>query len=208
MAVIKLLLLGGGGHCRACIDVIESTESYRIHGIVQPAVDGLGSVLGYPILGTDEDLATLLKQTPQALITVGQIKSAQTRLRLFDRLKTLGAELPVIKSPQAYCSRHASVGEGSILMHGSLVNAKAQIGANCIINSQALIEHDAMVADHCHISTGARVNGGVRIGEGSFIGSGAILKEGIEIGPGAIIGAGQLVMTHVPAGTIVRGRRD
>ncbi|WP_428995778.1 hypothetical protein [Lamprobacter modestohalophilus] len=27
-------MLGGGGHCRACIDVIEAGVSYQIAGIV------------------------------------------------------------------------------------------------------------------------------------------------------------------------------
>lgn len=199
-----LLLLGGGGHCRACIDVIEAEGKYRIAGIVQPISDGRKAVLGYPVLGSDDDLPALLSQIPRALVTVGQIKSPAVRNRLFDILKTYGAEMPVIRSPDSYCSPHSAMEEGCILMHGSLINANAHIGANCIINSQALIEHDVEIADHCHISTGARVNGGVRIDKGSFIGSGAILKEGIEIGAGAIIGAGQIVLRNVPPGTTLR----
>lgn len=206
--VSALFLVGGGGHCRACIDVIETAASHSIAGIVQPVSAGREPVLGYPVLGSDEDLPALLETTPQALVTVGQIKRPDTRIRLFDLLKSHGAQLPIIKSPNAYCSRYAVIGEGSVLMHGSLINANARIGVNCIINSQALIEHDADIADHCHISTGARVNGGVRIGKGSFIGSGAILKEGIEIGDGVVIGAGQVVLRNIPAGTMLSGRRD
>lgn len=203
-----LLLIGGGGHCKACIDVIEATGAFQIAGIVQPQADGRESVLDYSILGSDEDLPALLAQTPQAIVTVGQIKSPEARIRLFDLLKTHGAALVVIKSPSAYCSRHATLGEGTILMHGCLVNANARIGANCIINSQALIEHDVEIADHCHIATGARVNGGVRIGTGCFIGSGAILRQGITIGDGAVIGAGQVVLRDIAAGTTLRGSRD
>jgi len=200
-----LLLIGGGGHCRACIDVIEAQAEYRIAGIVQPSADGQESVLGYPVLGDDDALPALLDNHSAAFVSVGQIKSSQTRMRLFDALKTHGADLPVIKSPNAYCSPRATLGEGTILMHGSLVNANARIGPNCIINSQALVEHDAEIAAHCHISTGARVNGGVRIGAGCFIGSGAIIKQGIAVGEGAVIGAGQIVLRDVPAGKVVRG---
>ncbi len=202
----SLLLLGGGGHCRACIDVIEAEAKYQIVGIVQPPSEGTEAVLGYPILGNDNDLPALLAKTPNALVTVGQIKSPETRRRLFGLLTHQGAYLPMIQSPSAYRSRHATLGEGCILMHASLINANARIGANCIINSQALIEHDAETADHCHISTGARVNGGVRIAQGCFIGSGAILKQGIEIGAGSVIGAGCVVLKDVPAGTTLRGQ--
>ena len=203
-----LLLLGGGGHCHAAVDVIEAEALYRIAGVVQPPADGTEPILGYPVVGTDDDLPALLVETPRALITVGQIKSPAIRIRLFELLKSHGAEIPVIKSPSAYCSPHAELGEGCILMHGALINANARVGENCIVNSQALIEHDAAIGAHCHISTGSRVNGGVRIGSGCFIGSGAILKEGIEVGDGAIIGAGQVVLRDVEPGKTVSTHRD
>ena len=201
-----LLLIGGGGHCHACIDVIESEEKYRIAGVVLPIRGDHTDVTGYPVIGADEDLPALLKKTPNAIVTVGQIKSAAVRIKLFELLKTYGANLPIIQSPFAYCSKRAVISEGTIVMHGSLVNAGAQVGANCIINSHALIEHDVEIADHCHISTGAKVNGGVRIGKGTFIGSGSILKEGVTLGAGVVIGAGQLVLNDVPDGMMIKAQ--
>ena len=202
-----LLLLGGGGHCRSCIDVIETTGQYQIVGIIRPQADGQAPVLGYPILGDDDDLPVLLQRHSHVLITVGQIKTPAIRRRLYQRVQELGGRLPVVISRQAHVSRHATVEAGTIVMHGALVNAGARVGANGIVNSQALIEHDVQIGAHCHISTGARVNGGVRIGTGCFIGSGAILREGIAIGNGAIIGAGRTVLHDVPAGTTLGGAR-
>ncbi len=204
----SILLLGGGGHCRACIDVIEALSEIEIRGIVQPHRDGQAGLLGYPILGGDDDLPILLQGVDSALVTVGQIKQPDTRIQLFERLNALAANLPIIVSPFAYCSRHAELGEGTILMHGAVVNVKARVGANCIINTLALVEHDADIGAHCHISTGARVNGGVRIGAGSFVGSGAVLREGISLGSRVVIGAGQVVLQDVPDGTVVRAKRD
>lgn len=202
----SLLLVGGGGHCHACIDVIEKAQKYHIAGILLPTTGDRGDVMGYPVIGTDEDLPTLLAIAPNALVTVGQIKSAARRIKLFKLLKRYGIYLPTIQSPSSCCSKHAVIGEGTILMHGSLVNAGAHVGANCIINSQALIEHDVEIADHCHISTGVIVNGSVRIGKGSFIGSGSIVKEGVTIGAGVVVGAGQLILKDVPDGTISKAQ--
>jgi len=199
-----LLLIGGGGHCLSCIDVIEADGKYRIRGIVQPVSDETDGICGYPVVGSDEELPFLLQETGQALVTVGQIRSPEIRIRLFELLKQSGGKLPSIVSPLAYCSKYVEMDEGTIVIHGAIVNAGASIGANCIINSQALIEHDAIVADHCHVSTGARVNGGVTIGKGSFIGSGAIIKEGILIGENVIIGAGQVVLQDVPSGAVIK----
>jgi sugar O-acyltransferase (sialic acid O-acetyltransferase NeuD family) len=203
----SLLLLGGGGHCHSCIDVIETGNMFKIAGIVLKNPVDYKTINGYPVLGSDKNLHDLIRATSHALIAVGQIKSPEVRINLFNLLKSHNAILPVIRSPAAQCSRYSMVGEGTIIMHGCIINSGASIGANCIINSQALVEHDVLINDHCHISTGARVNGGVRIGKGSFIGSGAILKENIKIGESVVIGAGQVVLNNIPNGAVIKNYR-
>ncbi|MBN1840605.1 MAG: NeuD/PglB/VioB family sugar acetyltransferase [Campylobacterales bacterium] len=177
----KLLLIGGGGHCRSVIDVIEQENKFEIAGIIDKKELVGQEVLGYKIIGCDEDLEVLRKQYDRAFISVGQIKTPKIRMALFEQLKILGYELPSIVSPLAYVSKHAKVGEGSIVMHHALVNANANVGKNCIINSKALIEHDAIIEDNCHISTGAIVNGGACVKEGSFYGSNVTCKEYCEV---------------------------
>ncbi len=196
-----ILLVGAGGHARACIDVIEQEGCYAISGLVGLPEEMGGEVLGYPILGTNAQLAELRTTCPNALVTVGQIKSPEPRMRLFDLLTGLGFVLPHIVSPRAHVSRHASLGTASIVMHGVIVNAGARIGRNCILNSQVLIEHDAIVEDHCHISTGVLVNGGVRVGTGCFVGSGSVLREGIQLGEHCLVGMGMAVRTSHTAHT-------
>jgi sugar O-acyltransferase (sialic acid O-acetyltransferase NeuD family) len=193
-----ILLVGGGGHCKACIDVIEQAEKFKIAGIIDLPGKLHQLVLGHPVIGCDEDLPNLLKSCPNVLITLGQIKSPIRRMALFNSLLQLGAHFPVIQSPLAYVSPRAQVAEGTIVMHHALINAGASVGRNCIINNKALIEHDAVIEDHCHISTGAVVNGGVKIGSGSFFGSNAVCKEYIEIRENAVIGCGAIIVKNIP----------
>ena len=174
----KLVLIGGGGHCAACIDVIEQEDRFQIAGIVER--EGIGNeLLGYPILGNDDELPVIRARCDYALITVGQIKTPSIRIRLFEYARSLGFTLPTIVSPRAYVSKHASLGEGSIVMHDVLINSRASIGNNSIINTKALVEHDAVVEDHTHISTGAIVNGGARIRKGTFVGSNSVTRENV-----------------------------
>jgi len=203
-----LILVGGGGHCLSCIDVIESAGHFAIAGYVRGSQDNSNELLGYPTLGTDADLARLIDTHGSALVTVGQIKAAETRARLYEQLVMLGAKLPVVLSPRAQISRHSNLGDGTIAMHGVVVNANVRVGRNCIINSQALIEHGTQVGNHCHISTGARINGEVVVGNGCFIGSGAVIKHGISIGDHALIEAGQVVLADVPSGTWLRSAHE
>lgn len=189
---ISIILVGGGGHCRSCIDVIEATDFYKISGIldVQERVGEM--LLGYPIIGTDMDMERLADEGHLFLITLGQVGTSEGRKRLYARLQKLNAGLATVISPRAYVSVHASVEEGSIVMHDAVVNASARIGRNCIINTRALVEHDAEVADHCHLATGAIVNGGARVETGSFIGSNAVVRENALTGAGAFVKAGSV----------------
>lgn len=195
-----MLLFGGGGHCKSCIEAIESYKKYEISGIVLSKPNSSGAVFNYQILGTDDELVRLKKISKFALVTVGQIKSADLRRKLYQKLKNSGFVLPFIVAKTAYISPRAGIASGSICLHGSVVNSAAAVGANCIINTRAVVEHDAVVSDHCHISTGAILNGGVYVGSGSFIGSGSIIREGVKIGVGSFIGAGQVITKDLPDG--------
>ena len=194
----KIILIGGGGHCKSCIDVIEQGGIFRIAGIVDVPEKLHQEVLGYEIIATDDDLPRMVNEYDNFLITLGQIKSPEKRMSIFQTLKKSGAKLPVIVSPLAYVSKHAGIEEGTIVMHYALVNAGAKIGKNCIINSKALVEHDAVIGDHCHIATNAVINGGVKVGAGSFFGSNAVSKEYVEIGENSVIGCGEKVIKNVP----------
>ena len=188
-----IVLIGGGGHCKSVIDVIELEGRFKIVGIVDKP-ELLGSiVLGYSVIGNDDDLTTLAKRYPYALITAGQIKSPSLRVKLYDLAIRAGFTLASIISPNAYVSRNANIGDGVVIMHNAVINAGASIDDNCIINSKALIEHDCQISKHCHISTNTTINGSVIVESGCFIGSGVLTKESVRIEKNSFIKAGSIV---------------
>ena len=189
----EIILIGGGGHCRSVIDVIEQEGQFQIVGIIDKAELFGTDVLGYPVIGSDLDVENLAKKYSYTLVTIGQIKSSDQRVKLFDLAKKAGFTLPSIFSPRAYISKHAFIGSGVVVMHDALINANASIGENCIINSKALIEHDSQIGEHCHISTNTTINGGVNIEPECFIGSGSVVRESITIKKNSFIKAGSLI---------------
>lgn len=197
-----MLLIGGGGHCKAAIDVLEAA-GVHIAGVLERPGAYLTNVLGYPVLGDDHVLSALVAQGHTALVTIGQIKSAEPRIRAFEVAMAAGAQMPNVVSPRAHVSRHTELGDGTLVLHGAVINAATHIGCNVIVNSLALIEHDVEVGDHCHVATGARVNGNVTLGAGCFVGSGAVLRNGITIGAGSVIGAGVVIRHDMPEGSFV-----
>lgn len=188
----QILLIGGGGHCKSVIDIIEQATHYTIAGIIDQKEYIGQKILGYEIIGCDDDLEKLFTQFKYAMVTVGQIKSPDLRIKLFNQLQSIGYKIPPLISPRAYVSKHASIGKGTVIMHDALINANAKVGKNCIINTKALIEHDSIIEDHCHISTGAIINGGTLIHQGTFFGSNATTKEAIAIHERSFIKAGSV----------------
>ena len=193
MSKPSLILIGAGGHARACIDVIEQNGQFQIAGLVGIPEEMNSEHIDYAVIATDNELPKLIKAHQYAIITVGQIQTPEPRIRLYQLATKVGFQFPVIISPTSHVSPHATIGAGTIVMHGAIVNAGARVGCNCMINTLALVEHDTVVADHCHISTGAILNGDVSIGVGSFVGSGSVVKEGVTIGQRSVVGIGLAV---------------
>ena len=52
----NIILVGGGGHCVSVIDVIEQQGKYNIKGIIDIKENIGKNVLGYKIIGSDNDL--------------------------------------------------------------------------------------------------------------------------------------------------------
>jgi len=199
-----IILVGGGGHCKSVIDVIESGGEFKIIGILDlPAKVG-ETVLGYKIIGSDDDITASVRPDVSYIITAGQISSPDLRRKLFDRILSAGGVLATAVSPYATVSKHAKLGVGTVVFHNAIVNADAIVGKNCIINSGALIEHDAIIGDHVHISTMAAVNGGCRIDDEVFVGSNSVISHGVSVVRSSIIGAGTVVHRDIKeAGTYV-----
>lgn len=197
MSKPSILLIGGGGHCLPCIDLIEESGCFDIRGIVDMEHRVGESVLGYPIIGTDEDLPELIKASPYFLVTVGQIRTHAPRYRIYQKMMELGGIAPTFIARSATCSRHAVIGAGTVILEGAVVQAGCRIGDNVIINTMSLIGHGASVDDHSHIGATAGMMGDSSVGKYSFLGGGATLSTGIAIGDEVVVGAGALVIKNI-----------
>lgn len=191
----KLILVGGGGHCKSVIEVAESA-GYAIEGILDVPENVGKQVLDYKVIGTDDDIARYANDF-DFVVTVGFIKDSALRTKIYNRIKDNGGHLATLVASTAHVSKYATLGEGTVVMHHAFVNAGATIGDNVIINTFANIEHDAYVGDQCHISTGTMVNGDCKVGVGVFVGSQSVLSNGTSICDGAIVGAGSFVRKSI-----------
>lgn len=186
----SIVLVGGGGHCKSCIDIIELGDRFKIVGILEKTDMINMEILGYPVIGDDSLIESLAQEGYNFLISVGQIRSSAIREKLYHRIKQAGGRLPVIVSPRAYVSKHSSIGEGTIIMHNALINSCVKIGNCCILNTGSLVEHDTTVGDFCHISTVSVLNGSVTMGSHCFTGSNTVVNNNISVCDSVIIPSG------------------
>lgn len=200
----SLILIGNGGHCRSCIEVINTSRKFKIKGIIVHPKDQINSFMNYKVLGNDQNLNSCFDSKDLALICVGHIPKPDIRIRLYNLLKDNNISLATVRSKYSIISKNVLIDNGTVVMHNVIINSGVKVGKNCILNTKSLIEHDVKIGDHCHISTGAIINGGAEIGYGCFLGSGVIIREGIKIGDNTIISAGQIVMGDVPSGSVIK----
>jgi len=191
----NLILIGGGGHCKSVIDVAESA-GYTILGILDTTENVGKKVLNCRIVGTDDEIIDYVNKA-LFIVTVGQIKDPEIRIKLHQKVINNGGQFATIIASTAYVSTYSNLGEGTVVMHQAVVNADAKVGVGCIINTFANIEHDAVIGDFCHISTGAMVNGNCTVGKGTFLGSQAVIVNGVNIAEGCVIAAGAVVRKNI-----------
>lgn len=199
----NLILIGGGGHCKSVIEVAEST-GYQIIGILGCPEEVGKSVLSNTIIGTDDDIPRYADKA-EFVITVGFIRNPATRIKLYNRIKEAHGRLATLIASTAHVSRHATIGEGTVVMHNAFVNAGAQIGNNVIINTFAGIEHDTIIGSQSHISTGVIINGDCIIGQNVFVGSRSVIANGVAVGDNVVIGAGSVVYKSIDTAGVYFG---
>ncbi len=190
----NIVLIGGGGHSLVCYDVISQNQNLNLVGFVDIRSDVVLRKIGCKYLGNDDNLGELIKKRYFFFVSVGQIKSPNKRIEIYNKVKKMGGNFIVLISTFSYVSPLASIDEGSLVMNGSIINAKAKIGKNCIINTNAVIEHGVKIESNVHIAPSAIILGDANIKEGSFIGADTIIREGLTIKKNSVIPAGEKVM--------------
>ena len=194
----KLLLIGGGGHCKSVLDSLLEKNEYAEIGIVDKKEMVGNSIMGIPVIGCDADLPTLFHTGYQyAFVTVGSSGDPTIRIALFSVLSEIGYEIPIIMDSSSKISNHAKIEQGVFIGKQSIVNAGTVIHQGAIINSGSIVEHDCRIGAFVHIAPGAVLGGEVIVGENSHVGSNAAIKQQVSIGFNTIIGMGSVVLHNI-----------
>lgn len=202
---LPVIVIGAGGHAKVVLDVLLE-RGQRVIGLLDsdPAKKNK-ELLGVPVLGGDEILASYPPNNVSLVLGIGSSGRPNHRRNIYEALKSRGYLFPVFVHPSAIITHAVEISDGTIVMAGAVVQPGCRIGANCIVNTGARIDHDCQLGNHVHVAPGAILCGDVCVGADSHIGAGSTIIQGINVGEGAIVAAGALVVDNIPDRTTVLG---
>ncbi|MBP5785462.1 MAG: acetyltransferase [Methanobrevibacter sp.] len=187
-----MYLYGASGHAKVICDIIEAMGE-KVHGFFDDN-ENIVEFKGKPVEHTFSNQAPLI-------ICIGNN---------FIRKKIAVAhsvEYATAVHPSSIISRFATIGKGTVVMQGCIIQTDTNIGRHCIINTGSSIDHECIIDDYVHISPHSTLCGNVHVGEGSWIGAGSTIIQGVNIGRWCVIGAGSVVTKNIPDGYMAVGNR-
>jgi len=203
----EIVILGGGGHTKMCIDIINQMNIYKIIGIIDRDIKIGSKVMGIPVIAKDrdEDLEQLYNGGVRLIINgIGAATNHSIREKIYKKLKRIGFYIPNIIHPKASIEPSVSMGEGNQIMANTIIGSDVKIKNNCIINSGAIVSHDSLLKNNVHITPGAILAGGVYVGENSLIGMGSTIYLNIKIGKHVVVYNNCSISKNVPDNSIIK----
>lgn len=183
----EVVIIGCGGHGKVIADIIEKSGD-KVLGFIDdnPRAD---KVFGYPVLGKTDAIKHYIDK--EFFIAIGN-NEVRKKIAVAYNLKYYTAI-----HPRASIAKDVTIGAGSCVMAGVVINPSVKIGNHCIINSGSVVDHDNNLADYVHLSPGAVLCGTVSVGSCTHIGAGAVVRNNTSVCDECIIGVGAAVVKNI-----------
>ncbi len=193
----SVIIIGASGHGKVVADIVERSGDV-VKGFLDDNSELPDDFLHYPVLGCVDDFHKYLEAS--FVIAIG---NAGIREKIAEKMGKVSWYTAI--HPEAVISQQGvSLGAGTVVAAGAVINPGAKIGRHCIINSGAVVEHDDCLGDYVHVSVGAKLAGTVVVGDRTWIGIGAVVSNNLRICEDCMIGAGAVVVKDIEwAGTYV-----
>ena len=185
----QLVIIGASGHGKVVAEIARSNGYDDI--VFLDDKPSLKSCGGYPVVGTSDRCADFDRDM---IVAIG---NSEVREKLFVMLERFGKKIPVLIHPFTYVAEDVTLGQGTVVMAGAVINPGTKIGKGCIVNTSASVDHDCALEDFVHVSVGAHVAGNVNIKKNTWIGAGATVSNNVNICGGCMIGAGAVVIRDI-----------
>ena len=169
----------------------------HLHGFIddRAALHGT-TILGLPVLGGQEWLASDDAQAIRVVVTIGD---NATRRGVVDRLTRLGVRFATLVHPNAVVTPWVTLGEGTVVLANCTFTADIRIGRHVVFNPGCTVAHDVVVEDYVYVSPGVDLAGKVVLEDSCHLGTSATVIPGRRVGARSVVGAGAVVVQDIPA---------
>lgn len=188
MEKIKVNLIGAGAHAKV-INAILIDLGYSLNQVYD---DHLFNFRGLQTIQSKPE------KLGKVVITIGDNKARK-------KFSSYQNQYISIIHPSVLLDKSVVIGNGSMLIHGSIIQTDTTIGEHVIVNTNATIDHDCILENFVHIAPNATICGNVTVGEGTLIGASATVLPGVKIGKWCVVGAGSVVNKNLPDFSKVAG---
>jgi sugar O-acyltransferase (sialic acid O-acetyltransferase NeuD family) len=200
MTLIRLVLVGGGGHASDVLQAVEAINAvrptYEVVGILDDKDVDPRRFAGREVdhIGPVDDVASI---DAAYVLCLGW---PWTRHAVAQRIGERGEPVPAIIHPSAEVGFGAELRPGSVVLSHAHVSPFVRLGVHGLVSYNASVGHDSIFGDHASVMPNAAVSGGVVAGHRVLVGTGAVVREGVHLGDDVKIGAGAAVVGDVATG--------
>lgn len=193
----EIVIIGAGGHAKVVIATALDCGYKIIFVLDDDPLKWGKKIMGFEIKGP---IIAYDGYDYNAVLAIGDNKIRKKLAEKLNKCKWIK-----LIHPQTYIHPSCSIGKGTVVFAGSILQPDVSLGEHCIVNTGATVDHDCIIEDFVHIAPGVNIAGGVFIGEGSFLGIGSKVIGNKKIGQWSIVGAGGIVTENIPSYVAVKG---
>ena len=195
----NLIIVGAGGHALSVADA-ASSAGWKVVGFYSPDGTGPASALG-PVLSSLDPLD--LSDTAFAL-GIGTNHSRETVAQDIGK-RFAQTEIVSVVHATAWVSPHATVHPGAVILAHTSVGPGSTVGRGALLNTGASLDHESSLGDYASLGPGARTGGNVSVGERTMIGIQAGIVHGVRVGSDCVVGAHSFVNSDLDSNIVAWG---
>jgi sugar O-acyltransferase (sialic acid O-acetyltransferase NeuD family) len=198
-----IVIIGGGGGAKMCIDALNHSNQYQVVGILDDKLDIGHNVIGINVIGSVNDVEVVLKfGINHFILAFGVLTERNLRYSLYLKMKQMGCYFPNIIHSKAVVEDSVIMGEGNVVLAQANIGSCVKLGNLNYINNNALISHDCELNDNIHLAPGAVLASSILVESNVLIGMNSTVYYGISIGNGATILNGLIINNSISSNKI------
>jgi sugar O-acyltransferase (sialic acid O-acetyltransferase NeuD family) len=193
-----IILVAAGGLALETAEA-ASAAGWTVRGAVDDDPQRWGALAGgwLPVLGGTDALGQ--HEDASVVICAGR---GPARAQIAERVEALAgpSRYGTVVHPSVLVPGSCTVGEGSILLAGTVLTANVTIGRHVVCMPHVTLTHDDEVHDFVTLCAGVTLGGSVRVGTGAYLGMSSAVREGVSVGEGSTLGMGAVLIRDLPDG--------